>query len=402
VRALGPFLALVLAGAAAARAQDPSPPPPPAPPAVRADDPPPAPPVPPSPEPSPSPEPTVRWKDGVTTFALGKAGLELSNRVQFRWTQQWPDETRQLPGTTEPGQSVGSFRLRNVKTKLEGWIYSERLNVELQMNWAELGDTPADALEDLEFDYELLTGDRLHVKFGQFKVPFSRQQMTSSERQQFTDRSVVANEFGRGRDQGIEVWGLLARERLEWRAGIFNGNGQTKQRNDNRFYQYDARVTFQPWGPHSLAESDLESKDHPIVAVSVNVENSNESGATADLDSARRVLGFDGMLKYRGVFATTEVYARRLTPEELESYRSDGWFAQLGYCFGRRLELAARYGTWDPTAEVPDNDRTELAGVVNWFRNRHALKLQGEVRRVTDEARETADHELRVQLQFFF
>jgi phosphate-selective porin OprO/OprP len=344
----------------------------------------------------------VRWKDGVTTFTLDKAVMELSNRVQYRWTQQWPDETRQLPGTTAPGQSVGSFRLRNVKTKLEGWIYSERLNVELQMNWAELGDTPADALEDLEFDYELVTSDHLHVKLGQFKVPFSRQQMTSSERQQFTDRSVVANEFSRGRDQGVELWGLLARERLEWRAGIFNGNGQTKQRNDNRYYQYDVRLTFQPWGTYSLAESDLESGDHPIVALSANFEHSNESGATADLDTARRVFGLDGMVKYRGLFATTEVYARRLTPEARDSYRSDGWFGQVGYAFRRRLELAVRYGSWDPTAEVPDNDRTELAGVVNWFRNRHALKVQAEVRRVTDEARDTRDDELRLQLQFFF
>jgi phosphate-selective porin OprO/OprP len=345
----------------------------------------------------------VSWKDGTTTVVLEKTELEISNRVQFRWTQQWPDGSRQLPGATAPGQSVGSFRLRNVKSKVEGWIYTPRLNVELQVNWAELGDETGDTLEDLEFDYEIVTSDRLHVRVGQFKVPFGRQQMTSSERQQFTDRSVVANEFARGRDQGVELWGLLAGQRVEWRAGVFNGNGQTKSRNDNRHYQYDGRVTWQPFGPQALAESDLESKERPIVALSANVERNDERGATDDVDAARSTVGLDGIVKVRGWFATAEVYGRRLTPEGGGGYRSDGWFAQLGHGFlGRRLELAGRYGRWDPSARVSGDTRHELAGVVNWFRNKHALKVQAEVRRVEDDSRDTADHELRTQLQFFF
>ena len=69
--------------------------------------------------------------------------------------------------------------------------------------------------------------------------------------------------------------------------------------------------------------------------------------------------------------------------------------------FDRRLEVAARYGQWDPTSAEGDL-RREVGAAVNWYHNAHALKVQSDLRRLTDDARGTTDTELRIQAQFAF
>ena len=61
--------------------------------------------------------------------------------------------------------------------------------------------------------------------------------MTSSGNQQFVDRSLVSDEFARGRDTGFAVQGALRSNKLEYRAGVFNGNGLTRAVNDNASFQ---------------------------------------------------------------------------------------------------------------------------------------------------------------------
>ena len=58
---------------------------------------------------------------------------------------------------------------------------------------------------------------KFRVVFGQYKVPFGRQEMTSSGSQQFVDRSLVSNEFARGRDIGVSVQGAVWSNKLEYR-----------------------------------------------------------------------------------------------------------------------------------------------------------------------------------------
>jgi hypothetical protein len=75
------------------------------------------------PEP-PAPIQRVEWRDGKTRITTDFAYLEMSNRTQVRYTHEFPDETAAaLPGTASPGDSRGSFTLRRVKMKLEGWIW---------------------------------------------------------------------------------------------------------------------------------------------------------------------------------------------------------------------------------------------------------------------------------------
>ena len=127
----------------------------------------------------------------TTMLFPGVAQVRISNRVQVRYTDELPDDAVTLPGTGGPGDSLGSFRIRRAKFKIDGWFYKQWLLYELQLNWpAATGANPAAFVEDANINLDLTKGDRkFMVKFGQYKVPFGQQQLTSSGSQQFVDRS---------------------------------------------------------------------------------------------------------------------------------------------------------------------------------------------------------------------
>jgi phosphate-selective porin len=340
------------------------------------------------------------WKDGKTTFEGDRAALIISNRVQVRFTNE-------QPGDPNAHEAKGSFRIRRAKTKFEGWIYNKSLTYDVQLNWA---DT-ASSLEDAAINYDVTKGRKLfQIKGGQFKVPFGRQELTSSGSQQFVDRSMISEQFEKGRDIGLQVWGQTPAGAVEWRTGIFNGAGRNKTANDNNKYQFDARVVWNIMGDVKYSESDFESTDRPLLAVAAQYEGNNMQGATTGDDIDREVFGGDVVFKYKGLSVFSEYYRRGSEPEVAADFDSEGYIAQVGYFVYRRyVEIALRFAALDPS------DTTAVAGVtlandhrfergvgVNWFMNKHALKLQADYRQIEDEAQDRTDDEARLQMQFIF
>jgi phosphate-selective porin OprO and OprP len=357
------------------------------------------------PTPTPTTAPTkVSWKDGKTTIESDKALINISNRLQIRGTFEKPDDTVQLAGTNARGDSRGSFRVRRGRLKLDGWAYRKNVQYEVQIDWAAGGNV----LQDLNINWDISNKRRFMLKVGQFKPSFGRQELTSSINQQLVDRSIVSTEFARSRDQGVQLWGELGAGKLEWRAGVFNGNGRTAVANDNGKYQYDARVMWQPWGATGYTENDFETKEgKPLLAVAVNVDDNDSrvpaaTGAPATF--RRTTLGGDVMFKWRRLSVMGEYFDRDMTPVGGGKFASNGFHVQAGYLFdaGRHWGVALRYASWDPSARVAGDDRREIGAGFNYFYNRDNLKVAADVRRLEDEGRKTKDHELRVQTQLIF
>jgi hypothetical protein len=330
----------------------------------------------------------VGWKDGKTTIKSKSAELKLSNRVQVRFTEEDPED----------GDGKGSFRIRRAKTKFEGWVYSKDLEYELQMNWAD-----SSPLEDANFNYDFSHGDKAAMlKIGRFKVPFGRQELTSSGSQQFVDRSIVSAEFAKGRDNGLQLWGTPAGGRIDWRVGLFNGAGRTASSNDNDEYQYNARLAWQPFGDAKYSEIDFDSKDTPLFAVAAQFESNDKFGATDGDDTDREVVGADVVFKYRGLFAFAEFFDATADRETGASADQEGLHAQVGYLFAKKLDVALRYAAWDPDQGVADNDRTETGVALGYFWNKHNHKLQADYRQVEDDALDATNDEFRLQYQLIF
>jgi phosphate-selective porin OprO/OprP len=352
--------------------------------------------------------PATALPQGHTLFESEGGSLVIVNRAQFRFTHERPDDNVQLIGTDGPGEGKGAFRIRRAKTELTGWVWRKTLTYELQLSWAgpEPGASTQTPLEDLTLTWDATGDGRLRLTGGQFKVPLGRQEMTSSAYLQFVDRDILSGEFTRGRDVGLMVDGLIGGGKIEYAAGMFNGNPASRLGNDNTAYQYNARVVFQPFGSVRYSESDFESRvapRRPLVAFGLQVEHNNLHGAGSRVnDFTTTIVGGDVVFKLRGLSAFGEYFGRNRDLETGPSFRSDGWHAQAGYFVLRdRLEAAVRYARFDASA-APDDDVKELGGAVSYFIHKHALKVQGDLRRLENENRGTTDHELRLQTQVIF
>jgi phosphate-selective porin OprO and OprP len=391
-------------------------------------------------EPVPEPTPPLQrivWSDGKTRITTDFAYLEISNRVQVRYTHEFPDDTITLPGTANAGDSRGSFRIRRAKFKLEGWFWIPpevapsprtlpKLSYELQLNWAALaanvGAQPGNAgalLEDANIAWDPQGMGKFRIVAGQYKVPFGRQQLTSSGNQQFVDRSLVSDEYERGRDLGVSVQGAVWSNKLEYRAGMFNGNGLTRPSNDNDKFQYNARLMWQPNGNQVLAqrawvsgalysESDFESTTVALYALGLNYEHNDFHRTTTGNDLKSDIVGIDGVFKYKGIFATGEYYWRERRPETGAKFNADGYYMQGGVMLNRRRtwEAAIRYGDRDVNDTIDNDDVSEIRGGISYYYRRHTLKFQMDFGQVETglgaSGNKRQDNELRLQAQFIF
>lgn len=341
----------------------------------------------------------VSWKDGKTTIKSKNAQLGISNRVQVRFTKEDLDPE----SSSQPERD--SFRLRRMKTKFDGWVYTKDLTYEMQANFAD----SSNVLEDANVNYDFTEGKKsAMLKIGQFKVPFGRQELTSSGSQQFVDRSTVSNTFARGRDIGVQLWGTPAGGKIDWRVGVFNGNGRTVSRNDNDDLQLNARLQWAPFGDPKYSEGDFDSSDRPLFAIGggyeANLREVAASGTTVAHQNDQNITALDAVFKYKGFSVYGELFDRENDRNEgLSDFDDEGYVLQAGYfVIPKRFEVALRVAEFDPNSDSGDNERTENGIAVGYFWNKHNHKLQADFRELENKASNQKDRELRLQYQLIF
>lgn len=354
----------------------------------------------------------VQYRMPGLRFSFPKAEINLSNRLQVRYTDEQFDDIRNRPTPLPTAlEDKGSFRIRRMKTKFDGWIYSKELTFELQLNWP---DT-ANPLEDANLDYDFTGGKKLfRLKAGQFKAPFSHQQLTSSMNQQLVDRSILDGFFVPARQIGLQAWGQLGSEAvpdfLDWRVGAFNGNGGTTSANDNDAFEYVARVAVSPWGGVGYSESNLEAYDFRL---SVGGEYNNNDAIVQPASGARtgtevETFGAFAVLKaVKALFVYGQYFSGQSENGAGVETDRDGWLIQAGLLLTPKWEVAGRYAVIDPnTDNTDDNDQTEWRVGVSWYMNKHNWKLQADYGETENEAAAPTTFrtlkELRIQAQLIF
>jgi len=327
----------------------------------------------------------VNWNHGTTVESPnGKFKLKLTNRIQFRFTQEDP----------EAGNSMGSFRIRRFKFKLAGTAL-ENVKFQFQANFA--GDPE---LEDAWIQYT--KNHWIQPRVGQMKVAFGRQNLTSSGKQQFVDRTLVVREFEARRDQGITVIGHNKSKTFEYNVGIYNGNGVNNSANDDNEFMYTTRVVYTPFGEYKLAEGSLDYPETSKLAIGIKaLMNNFETPMSGEDDIS--VYAVEAAYKIRGFSFVTE-YAQRTDDIALTGeLDSDAYYAQAGYLFpNKKLELALRIAEISPdTATSTDLSETGIAA--SYYLRKHNYKVQADYRQIEFDADPNDDFkEFRVQLQLVF
>jgi hypothetical protein len=310
------------------------------------------------------------------------------------------------------------------RARLRSWV---KVKQDLEFHLHFSADRGVVAVQDATVDYRLPRGD-VHVQAGQFKKPFSRQFIASSQDLALVERSITHTAFDAGRDLGVAVHNdYAASPTVEYAFGVFNGSGDlptlsgevqvdpasglgrlgnTSESNvPHRFRPTAlARLGFNHGGGNGYTESDFQGGSVRFGAAAAgqlhfDVDDDDDSGAVAGLDYYVKAHGF----------STRGALYLRWDQDPLSSSFSDqlhqasGMHVQASYLIGKRLEPALRYARINNRGA--DNDVRELTAGINIYALGNDLKLQTEGGALFTQApgdRTRSDARLRVQLQGAF
>jgi len=173
----------------------------------------------------------VRYDEGLRiglqdrSFEIGISGLIQSDFLMFESNYPVEDD----------------FDIRRARLFVEGRLYRDfSYHIEAELE----GSSSSDRLVDAYINYDAVPW--LQVRMGQFKEPFSIEQLSADKNLLFTERS-----FGYyltpGRDVGLMLHGSLYDEAIMYGIGIFNGDGTDAERRSQKgSKQVTGRLALKP------------------------------------------------------------------------------------------------------------------------------------------------------------
>ncbi len=336
--------------------------------------------------------------------------LQIYNRTQVRYTFATNDDSR----------DTSSFRIRRHKVKFSGHAYTKDLTYKVQWNLP--SNSGRGKLESAYANYRLM--DWLQLRGGQYKVPYNRQELTSSAKQMFADRSLANDEFNLSYDIGVMAHGRPMNGLFEYNLAMMQGAGVNQTSNSNNQMLYAARLVVSPLGRfNSYSESDLEHLETPKLALGGGFATNNgtriffgDETRTFNRDVNVKQATVDLILKWRGFTFLGDGYWRRLDAHTGESgfrrngINANGYTLQAGSFVPlpyvrKRLEFGGRYSFVNPDTDVSKDSQYETGGGMNWYFNGQSNKLQADIRRITTKRQskdDVKDTEFRLQYQLVF
>jgi phosphate-selective porin OprO/OprP len=273
-------------------------------------------------------------KENQHGITIGSRALQISGLIQTEYE-----------GFEQTGVN-NTFLLHRARLDVKGDI-NDNWNYEVYTEFA--GTTK---LLDAYTTYKI--ADFLKFTAGQFKVPFSLESLIADSQLEFIDRSQVDNALaGRssdvignqnGRDIGIQVSGSFAKTDdhylFDYTLGVFNGAGYDVTTDNNNHKDIAGRFSV-----------------HPIknLVVSANFYDGQGNYGTPAKNNLRNRGGFDARYVL-GRLSLTAEYDKGTDG----TIKRDGWYGQAAYfVIPKKLQLAAKYDTYDPNKAI-ETDRTTI------------------------------------------
>ncbi|MAB90209.1 MAG: hypothetical protein CMJ90_12220 [Planctomycetes bacterium] len=347
----------------------------------------------------------------------GKFRMSLGGRLQVRFTNDFWDKNAETDDENEPDFDVPRARVimrgnafsKDIKYKLQFDIAGDEADTEVQPLLGDpvlyKSDNELSELKDAYFQYE--RWDWMKIRWGQFKVPYSRHFLTSSGELQFVDRSETDKVFTPGRDVGVMISGKAGGaddELFEYYLAAFDGDGENRT-NDDHGLLYALRLAVNPLGGVAYTETDVKHSDDFRFALGVNGWLHQDDNHADEGDDWS--VGGDLAAFWNGFSLLVEFHYSEMddVPRDDEAL---GWLAQLGYfVVPETFEIALRAASIDWEHNGNGNSaRREYLVVLGYFWRDHDLKAQMDFGRIEDHEGDPDDNRdewrLRLQLQVIF
>ena len=338
----------------------------------------------------------------------GKFSMKTNGRIQFRYS--FEDSDRK--------DDDSSFRLRRARLKWTGNAYRDfKYKIELALRSSGTKDG-SKAVEMIDWWAEYTRYPFAKIRFGQWKVPFNRQRVVSSENLQLIDRSVANGEFTLDRQIGVQGFGKLFDKKLEYYLGFFNGNKRNESRNDNNEHMFIFRTSYNLLGGYgkgiSEIESDIAYSETPLAHISGAIAFDSTEDVTMNLEGLGEVTASETDrtsivaeygFKYKGFSAIGEYYWRKTHGIADANIIDQGFFTQAGYfLIPKKFEVTGRYSLVDFDDQLEADAIRETSFGLNWFFAKHKSKLQFNAIRIDNEkpGPDDIDYKYRFQYQLSF
>ena len=287
-----------------------------------------------------------------------------------------------------------TFLLHRARLDVKGDI-DDAWSYEVYTEFA--GATPK--LLDAYTTYKI--ADYLKFTAGQFKVPFSLESLFSDSQLEFIDRSQVVNALaGRstdvignqnGRDIGIQAGGSFAKVNgnylFDYTFGVFNGAGYDVTTDNNNHKDIAGRLGIHPITNLTIAADFYNGQGFYAIGTA---KAANHKRDREGVDARYVIGGLSLQAEYdKGTDETT---------------KRQGWYGQAAYfVIPQKLQIAAKYDTYDPNQATANVTNNYYIGGVNYFFNNWAKFTVNYVdRREPANTPQVKNDILEAQLQLTF
>lgn len=313
-------------------------------------------------------------------FITAARGMKLAGYTQIRYQNM--QETGKIDGAD----------IRRARVELRGdvtpyWAY------QFQVDFAGTSGKLLDAVADFKpYDF-------LNFSIGQTKIPLTYENQISDNKMEAIDRSQVVealvargkdiNGNHNGRDLGILIGGnflkIKDRNRIEYRLGLFNGEGiNLPDSNDAK--SFSGRIVTHLIKGLDVGGSFYSGWDRFVV-------NKGEP----DINQSRGRYGFELNYTHKALYFRGEYLQGNDG-----SINRQGWYLQSGYfVIPEKVQLLAKYDVYDPNTAKADNISTRyVIGATYQFNN--WAKLSANYSFCEEESTNIANDFLTVQFQVGF
>ena len=353
----------------------------------------------------------VKTKKGAgLTFQTADSNYKLRMRFFGQFLANYTD-----PDTDEEGFG---FSVRNIWLMWDGNAFAPWMKYTIQY------DLAGGALKDMRLSFA--KNKAFIPTIGQYKVPFSRQFLTSITALQLVKISIIDDYFRYGRDIGGGVYGFLGDGMIRYDVGVFQGDGANQKNDrDDTGMLWAGRVQAAIIGGKAKSVKENFAR-RPTLTVAaavagIDVEDGSDGNigipsGERDIESGR-VTSFTADINYRDprFNLTGEYVGRWVNPDDagVGTAYDSGFRVQGGFfLLPKRVELASRYAMvmFDDGANVLggndlDNVWTFTQGLNYYLSGNHKWKLQIDYTFLREEDLTGADSDesiVRAQIQTYF
>ena len=334
------------------------------------------------------------FKKGFTFQTEDKnSSISFHTRLQPRYSFFAPEGAN---------NDVQSFLMRRVYFGIDGSLFTPNLTYNLTLTATPSGGSNA---YYANMSYE--SSDLFQTTVGLQKIKFNRQEITSSGKQQFIDRSLANERYNLDRSIGALFFGHDENNTFEYYLSIFNGRATKANANNNADLQlgYAARAVWNVLGDYGYEEGDIKGRDEAALTVGLAGAYYNEEVAVSATEDRVYQGSFDLGYKYQGFSAQGEVFLRNTSPNGTSASQTDlGDYVQIGYfVVPHKFEIAGRVsmlyddlnddglpvyfdngsltglGGGNDAVDAGDaEEETEVSLALNYFVFEQNLKIQGQ------------------------